>query len=87
MVTCGGFSLPDDACGEYGPGNAGGPVPSRLGVPVPYFNGSVTNPDGWLFEGDKGVYYNSTQDPRNHWDSMVLNYWLVLQCKDMIEIL
>jgi len=78
MVRCSGFPMPDDVCGEYGPGNAGGPVPSHGGVPVPYLNGSVTNEDGWLFEMDKGEYYNSTEDLRQYWDSMVLNYWPVL---------
>ncbi|KAK0612178.1 hypothetical protein B0T14DRAFT_531744 [Immersiella caudata] len=81
MVKCDSFLLDDveDACGEYGPGNAGGyPLPSRGGVPVPYLNGSVTNSDGWLFERDKGEIYNSTKDLHSYWDSMVLNYWPVL---------
>ncbi|KAK0727757.1 hypothetical protein B0T26DRAFT_695646 [Lasiosphaeria miniovina] len=77
MVSCDRVGVPDE-CGLSGPGNAGFAVPAYLGVPVPYLNGSVTDSDGWLFEGDVGSYYNSTKDLQDYWDSMVLNFWPLL---------
>lgn len=77
LVTCSQMSTPDE-CGEWGPGNAGGAVPSYGGVPVPFLNGSVTTSDGWVFGDDAGGYYNSTKDLREFWDSQVLNYWVLV---------
>lgn len=74
FVTCDSLSIPDE-CGEFGPGNAGSSVPSYSGVPIQFLNGSVTQSDGWLFEQDKGIWYNSSADLHEFWDSMVLNYW------------
>jgi hypothetical protein len=76
-VTCQSISTPDE-CGEYGPGNAGGSVPSYGGVPIRYLNGSVTESDGWEFISDKGTLFNSTADLQGFWDSLVVNYWVVL---------
>lgn len=77
LTTCDSISTPDE-CGEHGPGNAGSSVPSYGGVPIPYLNGSVTSTDGWEFEGDIGTHYNSTKDLQEFWDSMVVNYWVVV---------
>lgn len=79
LTTCQRLYTPKE-CGEYGPGNAGTlPLPSYGGVPVKYLNGSVTMTDGWLYENDdSSVKANSTQDLQEFWDSMVLNYWVVV---------
>jgi hypothetical protein len=77
LTICSQMSTPDE-CGEWGPGNAGGSVPSYGGVPVPFLNGSVTTSDGWVFGDDAGGYYNSTKDLREYWDSQVLNYWVLV---------
>jgi hypothetical protein len=76
-VTCQSITTPDE-CGEYGPGNAGMGVPSYGGVPIRYLNGSVTETDGWEFLSDRGELFNSTKDLQEFWDSMVVNYWVVL---------
>lgn len=82
LTTCGRLRLPDDAyvsdvCGEHGPGNAGGAaIPSYGGVPVPFLNGSATSTDGWEFDGDER--YGGPEDLRAFWDSLVLNYWVVV---------
>jgi hypothetical protein len=76
-LVCQQLSTPD-ACGEYGPGNAGSSVPSYGGVPIPFLNGSVTTTDGWEFQKDLGDAYNSTKDLQEFWDSMVVNYWVVV---------
>lgn len=73
------FETPEDQAlrpgsGENGPGEAGSFVPSYNGVPIPYLNGSVTSTEGWVYEDDAGTRWNSTKDLRNFWDSMVLNY-------------
>ncbi|KAH6623291.1 hypothetical protein F5144DRAFT_357379 [Chaetomium tenue] len=77
LARCSSLDTPDE-CGEWGPGNAGGAVPSYGGVPVPFLNGSVTTSDGWEFGGDAGEYYNSTKDLHEYWDSQVLNYWVLV---------
>ncbi|KAK3901307.1 hypothetical protein C8A05DRAFT_35027 [Staphylotrichum tortipilum] len=83
-VTCAGIAAPPE-CGAYGPGNAKTSVASYEGVPVPFLNGSVTTMGGWLFERDRGVYYNSTGDLRAFWDSMVVNYWVVVTAMVDVE--
>ncbi|KAL2193840.1 hypothetical protein P885DRAFT_63615 [Corynascus similis CBS 632.67] len=77
LVTCSSLETPDE-CGEHGPGGGGTDLPSYGGVPLRFLNGSVTQTDGWEFEGDAGELYNSTADLRDFWDSMVLNYWVLV---------
>ncbi|KAL2145887.1 hypothetical protein VTI28DRAFT_5969 [Corynascus sepedonium] len=77
LVTCSSLGVPDE-CGEHGPGGTGAGVPSYGGVPLRFLNGSVTQSDGWEFDDDAGDLYNSTADLREFWDSMVVNYWVLV---------
>ncbi|KAL1837810.1 hypothetical protein VTJ49DRAFT_3375 [Mycothermus thermophilus] len=75
VTMCSRLRVPDE-CGEHGPGNAGVPVPSYGGVPVPFLNGSVTQSDGWMFDGDDR--YHGVEDLGAYWDSSVVNYWVIV---------
>ncbi|KAL2262576.1 hypothetical protein VTK26DRAFT_906 [Humicola hyalothermophila] len=79
LTTCDSLRVPDE-CGDRGPGGAGSSsLPSRRGVPVRFLNGSVTSTDGWEYESrSASARANSTSDLRAYWDSMVLNYWVLV---------
>jgi len=76
-VTCSTLSAPPE-CGR-GPGGSGSAVRSYQGVPVQFLNGSVTATDGWYYRESNARYRaNSTEEVREYWDRMVLNYWTVV---------